>query len=298
MLAFDDAAHFQEVYDCQELAYEAYNDSIDQLYSGLSDEMYNDLLDSIGFIDETPLIDFEQNFSGYHSYRQYMQSLTDVWLLAGADPLSDPDGDNVVGDLFTEVLFNRHGAVMIGGVIHMTLPNGDQVEILNGDCDVYMCFANDPGCQIGGQNVVTHKGSYSGDCRDNAEERGWQTWDSGKKRIKWRMKFKYSQFLDNHRTFVEMKSLRKKNGKWRDYRSPIGFVVKGPHNGGNEAIGRSSIDCQFSDDYNPIRIVKRRKYRSRFYMFPIAQSYYQMRIGDLRCDFNYGGTTYTHDLGW
>jgi hypothetical protein len=260
--------------------------------------MYNDLLDSIGFIDETPLIEFEQNFSGYHSYRQYMQSLTDAWLLAGADPLSDPDGDNVVGDLFTEVLFNRHGAVMIGGVIHMTLPNGDQVEILNGDCNVYMCFANDPGCQLGGQNVVIHKGNYSDDCRDNAEERGWQTWDSGKKRIKWRMKFKYSQFLDQHRTFAELKSLRRKNGKWRDSRSHIGFVVNGPHNGGALAIRRSSIDCEFAGGYDIIEPVKRRKYQSEFYWFLPTQTYYQMRIADVRGNFSYGGVVFSHDLGW
>jgi len=243
-------------------------------------------------------VDFEQNSSGYYSYFQHMKAQHDAWLLAGADPATDPDASNVVGDLFMEVLLNRYAAVMIGGVIHMTLPNGDQVEILNGDCDVYNCFAINPGCQIGGTNVVIHKGNYSGDCRDNAEERGWQYWDSGKKRIKWRLKFKYSQFFDHHRTFAEVKSLRKKNGKWRDYRSDIGIVVNGPHNGGSEAIGRSSINCEFAQGYDMIKAVKRRKYRSKFYWFPQPQIYYQIRIADVRGNFTYGGTVHSHDLGW
>lgn len=60
ILEFTDTAHYQAVYDCLEVEYQAHQDWALGQYGLLDDEAYNDILDSIGFNDDEPLEEFEQ----------------------------------------------------------------------------------------------------------------------------------------------------------------------------------------------------------------------------------------------
>jgi hypothetical protein len=127
MLVFTDADHFQEVYDCLEAAVEAHLDVFEAQWGYLSEDDFDNMAEQLGFVDEQPLIDFE-NALVFTSYRKVQAALEDAWLDAGGDPSDGPFQTDLFHDDVMATLMNTEGAVMIGGDVLLMLPDGEVIS--------------------------------------------------------------------------------------------------------------------------------------------------------------------------
>jgi hypothetical protein len=89
MLSFVDTTHYRIVFDCLEAEYNAHVNAFGSANASLSEDDFNDLADQLGFVDEQPLIDFEQQL-GFPSYRRWYENELEQWFDNGGDPESFP----------------------------------------------------------------------------------------------------------------------------------------------------------------------------------------------------------------
>lgn len=143
ILAFDDQAAFQTTYDCLLNEYETWNDWLETTYGYLNDDDYNDMLNSLGYVEDQPLMDFEQDLS-FNSYRAKFYALEDQWLAAGADDNDDPDDECWIDDPILATITSEFGAFMIGTTIYWVSPDGTWYEVADSDCGALAHLMSDP----------------------------------------------------------------------------------------------------------------------------------------------------------
>lgn len=232
MLSFTDQAHFQEVYDCLEAAYEAHLDGYEAQYGYLSEDDYNDMADQLGFVDEQPLIDFEGAL-GVTSYRAHLAALEDAWLANGAIDSSNPLLNDVFVDDILATLFNKDGAVMVGGVINYWAPNGDIYQIAEGDCTLYDCIRLDPSqCDLTNVRLKHHNDSDSLCGPHYAVEDSTVYFDGNNRKVFWLMKFHHTgggfgPWGGQHMFRSQIWSYRRKNGGWRKRKVSLAEQLQG-----------------------------------------------------------------------
>jgi hypothetical protein len=146
MLAFDNEDHFRQVYECLEASYEEHMNAFHVEWGFLSDDEYNNMAETLGFLEEQPLIDFEFTL-GFQTYRKRFDDLEELWLANGMDILNDPDDARCVHDMVYSTILNQEGAVMVGGVIYFVSEDCEWFSISDGNCTVYNnCIANPQEC--------------------------------------------------------------------------------------------------------------------------------------------------------
>lgn len=224
MLAFVDRTHFDEVYQCLHLRHEAYLDWFEDQYGSLSEDAYNDMADQLGFVDEQTLIQFEDALV-FSSYRKYIADLEEAWLAGGGDPEFGPGASDLFDDEVLATLVNENGAVLIGGIVHYTAPDGQETDFCS--CELYEQYmANPNSVDLGDPCVVQPKTKYCSDyltlpcycCRSEQVEKGGIEFDDNKK-VTWTLSFKYQSatwFSQNGtRAIAKIRGWRYKNGRWK-----------------------------------------------------------------------------------
>lgn len=218
MLSFTDQAHFQEVYDCLEAAYEAHLDGFEAQYGYLSEDDYNDMADQLGFVDEQPLIDFEEAL-GFTSWRADYDLALNIYMDAGGDPelFTRP---YLFGDAIAGTLRNKHGAVMINGRIFLL---DDQYRAWSFCfCEMYEAYLANPSAfeDIEEDDCVgRQKTEYQGSgftCRNHWKSCWWENIGDDRK-VNQNLSFYYGSPSPGGSTqaMVEMRAFKKKWGKWR-----------------------------------------------------------------------------------
>jgi hypothetical protein len=226
MFKFDSWQQYQELYDCLELEYEAYVDSFAGANGSLDDDQFNDLADSIGFIDEQTLINFE-NFQSFISYRSVMASAEEAWLAAGADPGLNPDNDNVLDDEIEETIRTESGALWVNDTIYCTDGHGDSWVIPGGNCAALDSI-------LAGQGNNTYKVVYDGGnvlCKNHQVDHAHHYYQDSTKFIAYKLRWTWGG--KHTKTISKMKMYRKK-AVWRRNRTKIFVKCDGvfdKHNG-------------------------------------------------------------------
>lgn len=298
MLSFDNAAQFQYVYDCLEEAYETHLDAFESQWGNLSEDDYNTMADQLGFVDELPLVQFEAAI-GFTSYRATMQALENTFLQGGGDPFLGPDMNNVFDDQVLETLYNKDGAVMIGGIVHYRAPDGSQLTFCS--CEKYEQYLLDPGSiDLNDECIVVPKNIFCSAqcdcCKANQVAHGEDPYDSNRKII-WTLRFEYDQVWDgggyvwNHRSVAKIVHWKVVNGNWKRRRADLLARTEGDYSDSND-----QGFCKEPGPYFKENAKKRKQLEAKnFYGAP----YYvkTFRTGEAKGYWEYPGANYlTHAL--
>lgn len=199
MLAFTDWNHYNQVLNCLNQRYEAYHDSLNTVYAGLTDEQYSDLEDRIGIDDDKPLKDFEARFK-FNSLRAVIESRIVTWLQNDRlDWSNDPD-DEPIMDEVERTLLNPNYMVKIGrDVVNMN------DEATDGD-----------GSVAGRGAPCQNRGKISQPFEINREEGGKI------KEYRVKLKIKFNDISNGAKTKAKVVHLkRRSNGSWKRYKTKM-----------------------------------------------------------------------------
>ena len=282
VLEFATRADYQTMYDCVEARHEAYLDSFETAHSTLTDDAFSDLADSIGWVDEQILIDFEA-YQSFNSYRKKMAAREAVWLAAGADPATSPDNYNVFDDDIEETLRSRDGAIIIDDTLYVT-DSLDQEWIVPGaSCVELALILNGGGSQEYKRIYVGSDGQL---CCDHDKEFGFYYYDNNKKMVKFKLRFNHASY--HTKAIAKMKMYRKKS-IWHKYRAKIHVKSWGD-------FGVFSADkCDDLNAYAITKGIKRRRHLRVAYKWDGA---FTFKTGNAKGTFTYpdASSPLTHAL--
>lgn len=115
VLEFTDLAAYQNLIAKLEYEVEQHNADFVDPREYMTDDEINNLAMSIGFDEFKPLRDFE-NYFGFQSYRQLIESQENQWLQNDIlDMDTDPDGNSSIVEDVPRALINHSGYVKISG---------------------------------------------------------------------------------------------------------------------------------------------------------------------------------------
>jgi len=117
MLSFNDEAHFRSVLKCLEQDQDNYNDAFNRKYANYNEEDLNDLIDRMGFDEEQPLVDFEQNYSGFSSLRAKIELENLAWEAAAIQKFEELPEVSTIADHILRTVLTENCEVIIAGKI-------------------------------------------------------------------------------------------------------------------------------------------------------------------------------------
>jgi hypothetical protein len=201
---------FDAVYQCLDAQYEQYNDNFEAAHPNLSDDAYDDLVDSLAFNEEATLKNWEVS-KGYTSLRTHLNNEEDIWLANGMDPNTDPF-DHAISDLILLTMLNAAGDIRIANdLIHFD-PDGTQLIVSNADCAIFDSAKADP--NYTNPNVQRITPAPPDVCQRDEKEIGELQWVSNTNRLfKWRVDFE--SYIQTSRAKSVMRNFRLKNGNWK-----------------------------------------------------------------------------------
>lgn len=141
MLVFQNGSQFTRVMECLAQQVDDHGDGFESQTTAMTDDEASDYAESIGFDDDQPLINFENNL-GFYSLRTQIASDLVQWLNHPVlDENTDPDNHVVIDDVL-RALLNPAGEVKVGGTVYnfTTLDNMPQPEGLI-NCYMFGRFA-------------------------------------------------------------------------------------------------------------------------------------------------------------
>ncbi len=201
---------FDAVYQCLEAQYEQYNDNFEAAHPNLSDDAYDDLVDSLAFNEEATLKNWEVA-KGYGSLRTHLNNLEDIWLANGMDPNTDPF-DHAVSDLILLTMMNAAGDIRVANDLIHTDPDGTQLIVSNADCAIFDSAKADP--NYTNPNLTRIMPAPPDVCQRNEYEKGGQEWaNNSNRKFLWRVDF--DAYIQNSRAKSVIRNFRLKNGNWK-----------------------------------------------------------------------------------
>ncbi len=227
ILAFDDTAAFCDVYNCLFEEYIDWNKEFSETWVAMSEEDFNHLADSTGFVEHQPLKDFEGEF-GYVSFREYYRGLEDDWLDQNdPDTVTHPYHIDYLHDPVLMTLLNRYGEVQIGGSIFKILEDGTIFEIVHADCDTLLYLRNHPEDADSFGNVIIYSNNRD-DCSNWKGKSDFIYYSGGTKRYKRQVSFRFYPFATwtcAHAGIVSYK--QKANGNWQRWKTQLDCAIVG-----------------------------------------------------------------------
>ncbi|MFN3530561.1 MAG: hypothetical protein ACK417_11620 [Bacteroidia bacterium] len=153
VLSFNDFNHFLSVYTCLESAYEHWNDSIENEYSSLNDDDYNQLWEDNGWDEDYQFVQFE-NHLNHNSLRAMLATIEDAWM-DDPDNMPDTDDYDFFDDDVMNTLWSADYNIKIGNNLYHIFPNGRVLEVDNADCQLFFSSiadssVNHPNARLGG----------------------------------------------------------------------------------------------------------------------------------------------------
>lgn len=246
ILVFNSSSDVEQAIEYLEYKYDQYSDAFAAQYPGLTADEFADIEEAVGFNDDQPYIDFE-NQHGIYSLRALISAQENYWLenTAGDSTAgTDPD-DLYMDDYELRTLVNADGYLKVGTLYYVFLSDGSYYTYDGGgggdcpdpqiDCPFELAslkslksgdplprgvkyFKSEPTVTV----YATVPSCSSNKKNKNFEQNGDKTW-----RFKWKLKVKDGPFAGPGRVKAVTKSYRKKNGRWRVRGANIGAKVYG-----------------------------------------------------------------------
>lgn len=179
LLKFDDMDHFTVVYECLKNEVNSHIFLFDSIHSGLSDDDFNALIDSIGWSEDEPLEDFEAHAMHY-SYRKDLVSAENTWLAGGMI------GDNPwyvagMGDVILTTLLSNSRAFFIGNDLYYFNETGQLYVATNGSCEDLAALIEDADKAVeNNTNIQLWISTTISDCLSDNGIHGRHNWASNR----------------------------------------------------------------------------------------------------------------------
>lgn len=246
LLMFNSLEHFQSVYECLEDELEAHCDAMENANANLSDEDYNDLIESTGWDESQPLADFEATAS-HRSYRMEMENAEDLWLANGATG-PHPDESAITDDEILATILSSTRGFIIGNVLYYYGETGTLYTLEDYTCQALTALQADPVQAMATFSKISiWAGPQTGSCENWDKDDGVNNYSIGRK-YKWHHSFKYYPWG----TVIHgnAKSYKKKTfGGWKKYRTNIEINPYGDH---------YDYVCAEHEPYNVVKSKRRR----------------------------------------
>ncbi len=222
MLEFSDINAYETTLADLEEKLEMHDDSFIQEYGYLDDEALNDKEEEIGFNDQLPLIEFENQLGFQNSMRKAFVIAEKEWLNNEVlDPATDPSNTYVFGNA-EMALLNEGGEVKIGKSL-LKLTKDGFVEITDGDMNKLVRFDNGDMSVLDEPNVKTNldEASRSANCKSWKGEDNTDKYSSDKKVIKHEH---FHAYPWKGTSEAQITSYKKRGSGWVKYRMNLGVA--------------------------------------------------------------------------
>ena len=265
MLVFNSLNDINLAVDYLEYKYDQYSDAFVSQYPGYTDDQLADVEDVVGFNDEQPYLDFENQY-GITSLRSVLTAQEENWLAttSGDEFAGSPDpDDSYMDDVEVRTLVNQYGEIKVGSLYYVFLSDGSYYQYAAGGGTSTTSLRNlQPGEPLPAN--VKHISPESAMvaaaipvCRATVKNKGWvyngdKTW-----RMKYKVKASDGPFGGPGKAKAITKSARKKNGRWKNKSATIGAYVYGSVVG-TDCTGGTNIESNVKEK-------KRRKVKVKVY---------------------------------
>lgn len=227
ILRFDNIDHYENTIDCIDESHETWNADFEAIHDFIDDDQWNQLVDSLNFIEDQPYFDFDKYFK-IKSYFSYIDSLDRVWYdVYNCDSLHDPDLFDLIGDDAEALLFNREMEIMIGDSLFKFYSDGTVIAIYGMDCNTLKAIRLDSSNAAHYSNVVRHPSPpLDPVCsRQGEEPRNIYYGTSGEYKIK--CQHKMTNFFITKEKAKTKSQKKKSNGKWRKWATSLYIRIEG-----------------------------------------------------------------------
>jgi hypothetical protein len=244
ILTFSSATDVEKAIAYLEYKYDQYSEAFASQYSNLTADQFADIEETVGFNDDQPYINFENQY-GIYSLRASLTAQEDYWLenTAGDETAGvDPD-DLYMNDYEFRTLVNSDGYLKVGSLYYVFLSDGSYYTYDGGgggggctiDCPIQLASIknlkkDDPlpkGVKYYQSEPTISIYLAAPGCRSNVKKKGFQPNGDGTWRFKWKVKSSDGPFSGPGRVKAITKSYKKKNGRWKKRGATIGAQVLG-----------------------------------------------------------------------
>ena len=250
ILVFGSSGEVEQTIEYLEYKYDQYSEAFASQYAHLTADQFADMEELVGFNDDQPYIDFENQY-GIYSLRAVITAQEDYWLetTAGDETAgTDPD-DQYMNDYEFRTLVNSDGYLKVGILFYVFLNDGSYYtyEDTGGgggggggggctiDCPIQLAAIKtlkkgEPlpkGVKYYESQPTVSVFLAAPGCRSNVKSKGFQANGDGSWRLKWKIKSSDGPFAGPGRVKAVTKSYKKKNGRWKKRGATIGAKVFG-----------------------------------------------------------------------
>jgi hypothetical protein len=251
MLVFNSPFDVEQAISYLEYKYDQYSDAFASQYPMLTDDEFADIEEAVGFNDDQPYIDFENQY-GIYSLRAMLAAQEDNWLETTAgDETAGVDPDDLYMDEYElRTLVNSDGYVKVGTLYYVFQSDDSYYTYEGGGGGGDDGGGGGGGCTICPVPLPTIKNLRQGDplpkgvkyypsepivlissvinppaCKIYEKDRDFKKNNDNTWRFKWKLKASDGPF--GGRVKAVTKSYKKKNGRWKKRGATIGAKVYG-----------------------------------------------------------------------
>lgn len=294
MLEFSDVAEFLSTIDNLESQVDLYDDNFMNQWGHLNDDDIDDKEDELRYDPQQPLIDFENQFSGFISLRSKIEHDIEDWLDNSVlDEKTDPE-DHFIFDEEIRAVLNEDAQVKIGNSLFQMTRFG-YVEVTDGDYDKLALVATSDASKLNLQNVMIHGGYYgsssannpqtsSTTCRTNIDNSS-NYYPVANRRIYTRQQLKGYSAVFGSKIKAKTIHFKKKNGKWKRRRAWITANISG--------ISVNQY-CALPATQSKNKHKKRRKVKAKITSPGLSGNWYQTEQFELKTTHKRENISYTN----
>lgn len=213
---------------------ETYDDTFLKEYGHLEEDELDDVEDKLNYDDFQPVIEYENEFK---SLRAIISAKEEEWLIQQGDTdvlneKADPDNHFIVDDV-ERALLNEFAEVKIGNFYHRFFDWGvvktENYDSLKRIRTQQITSSSVPMLINLGFIVVTvYPPIPTTDCKKTlTRENSYVNAYNSKRRIKVKHKVRLNQFAGAPKIVTIIKGYKKKRGRWKKRRTPIGIGFSG-----------------------------------------------------------------------
>lgn len=264
ILVFSSKSAYEKAIELLDNNIESHNNGFDQQTVGMTDVQADDYADNIGFNEDQPLLDFEEDLN-FCSLRSYIEKEDNYWLSQqgdGAWNLNTCPDSHYIDDETERTLLSIGSEYIIGnckegykyykefdwGTLEVDITDIDLLSQVIKTINEMVNPSNINGIsypqltnylntvEIGHKidikdigAVVQQIPTFPNDCKNQAKEKGEKIFSS-ERRIRWKHKVNRLTAASGNvgiKGKSITKSFRKKNGKWKKYRASISAGLNG-----------------------------------------------------------------------
>jgi len=296
ILVFSDQDVYNSVVEQLQQDVDTWDDAFVAEWGHLDDDALNDKEEALNFDAEKPLTDFENQY-GFNSLRKEYLAAEEAWmnneeLIDANDPDLDP---RFYFDEADMSLLNTKNEIKIGNEITKYVEGG-YIKVLDGDFDKLILINAGDTEVLNDDNVLVR-------ISDDAAARGssdctW--WTRQTDNDYYASNKKMYRILQHHGyswkavTKAKLKSYKRKNGRWKRYRTNLGVGFHAQFYSGGVCPTDGNYDLDHDTGYRE----KKRKTLSKRVRFNGNNHYRVENYWGLRGAYKYGGYNTFKRLEW